>query len=530
MDNYFVEHVPICRDIPAYLDGDDRLNAPQIVAKGFDYSGAQRWYNLCVNIIDRLNINKQDILNQISTSKGWDSIEEVQAFMLIELEELAKIRGTYLEDMAYTIRSKAFTEITDDSVVKELYPRTRELIGDNMVETMSFNGANDIGVKVPYSKEALAELEKWYNNFSSAKKGTIKTDLTAKRKTQSTNFQQEVENDELDSEILKFLSDGRQHTAEEMQARIKILRNVTMQRVFGALRRLTNNNSIVQITENDKKFYYSAEALYNNAAESFKKSKTAKQFEELIETFTVLIKYNDSEEYIAKCRERVNEINYKKHSKVFNNQVKDSLKNWKKALAGFEALGNFRDSVQKAEECRKNISRINDLIEEMKKKQRAHEDKLSELKIEYEYLYPYAGQTEELEKKKAQAEAQRRVVVSKLETKSKERQSILIGFIPFLMLSLVMIFATAMADFSFMLSFFVLLLISLTVIAFSAYNDSSKQTAALKAEYDTACENITQFEKQLAEAKKPPTFEKFCTDKGIDESENIAEKINNLKG
>lgn len=403
-------------------------------------------------------------------------------------------------------------------------------------QTMLFVGNNGYNLRVQTglitesSKEELKEsVIRWLDTFEVGSTTHCKTRAsTSKSSTSiikdkvpaSTN---NATRDELDSEILKFLSDGIRHTAEEMQARIKILRNVTMQRVFGALRRLTNNNSVVQITKNGKKFYCSTEALYNNAVESFKKSKTAKQFEELIETFTLLIKYKDSEEYIAKCRERILEIKYAEHSKIFNNKVKDTLKNWEKALAGFEALGDFLDSVQKAEECRKNIGRLNAAIKEQ-------ENKLDELKKEHKRLYPYAGQTEELEKKKAQAEAHRRVVVSKLETKSKEKQSLLKGFISFLVLSVVMLFATAMADFSFMSLVFDLVLIILTIVAFCAYNDSRKQTAALKAEYDTACEIITQLEKQLAEAKKSPTFEKFCTDKGIDESENIAEKINNLKG
>lgn len=341
----------------------------------------------------------------------------------------------------------------------------------------------------------------------------------------------------MDSEILKFLSDGRQHTAEEMQARIKILRNLTMQRVFGALRRLTNNNSIVQITENDKKFYYSAEALYNNAVESFKKSKTAKQFEELIKTFTVLIKYNDSEEYIAKCRERVNEINYKEHSKVFNNQVKDSLKNWKKALAGFEALGNFRDSVQKAEECRKNISRINDLIEEMKKKQRAHEDKLSELKIEYEYLYPYAVQTEELEKKKAQAEADRKSIVSNIEGNNRLRHGNKNCLIFFPIFSVIFGIGAALT-LNILGSFGLLgclfcggscLFLFIALISIVGYRDVKQKAVLLKAEYKTACENVTQFEKQLEEARKSPTFKEFYESRGFDRNEDYSAQIYNLK-
>lgn len=77
---------------------------------------------------------------------------------------------------------------------------------------------------------------------------------------------------------------------------------------------------------------------------------------------------------------------------------------------------------------------------------------------------------------------------------------------------------TLIDDFSAM--FYVFCLLSVLAILFALLMivgcaDFNKTAKQLHSEYNAAIEKVAQVEKQLAEAKKSPTFEEFCEDKYV---------------
>ena len=148
------------------------------------------------------------------------------------------------------------------------------------------------------------------------------------------------------------------------------------QKLSGALRRMTQDGSLIKIDENDVSYYYAVKALYDRSVGVFNSSKSAKTFEELLEIFSLLGEYDESKAYVDKCYKKIQEINYDSANKWMLN-AKNSTE-MKKALDEFEKLDDYKDSKELYAQAVEQMERLADEERRAEEEKRLQEEKNKE--------------------------------------------------------------------------------------------------------------------------------------------------------
>ena len=106
--------------------------------------------------------------------------------------------------------------------------------------------------------------------------------------------------------------------------------------------------------------YARTDALYNSYVERFNRARNENDYRSLKKDFESIIGHRDSEDYVNRCEEKAKEaaLNKKYAEALELQKAKNSIDRQKEAQEQFEALGDFKDSKQKAEECRKRIAEL----------------------------------------------------------------------------------------------------------------------------------------------------------------------------
>ena len=118
--------------------------------------------------------------------------------------------------------------------------------------------------------------------------------------------------------------------------------------------------------------YARVDALYNSYVDKFNRAKNVSEYRLVKKEFESIIGHRDSEDYVTKCEEKAHEaVLKKKYDEALENQKGTNRIDYqKKAMEQFEALGDFKDSKQKAEECRKRIAELEQEAEKAAKKKK----------------------------------------------------------------------------------------------------------------------------------------------------------------
>ena len=189
-------------------------------------------------------------------------------------------------------------------------------------------------------KDRIAHAED-FNSTVSSQKTPIEKSIPKETKTYSEP-KSEIGNDELDAKILDLLKNGEKYAVKELRTGDEIIESLSPQRLSAALRRMTQDGSLIKVDENGDSFYYSVKALYDKTVKAFNGAKTVEKYEELIKTFNLLGGHQDARAYVEKCREQIKEINYDAANKLMLSAKTPN--DFKKAADAFKKLGTFRES------------------------------------------------------------------------------------------------------------------------------------------------------------------------------------------
>ena len=123
------------------------------------------------------------------------------------------------------------------------------------------------------------------------------------------------------------------------------------------------------------------EGIYAQACEKMVQAKTERGFISVADEFSKISDFRDSAEMAKKCREKAEEAKitaqkdavYNNACEILNRKVRisDENINYKKALADFRSLGDWRDSPRKAEECLKKMEQREQALAEEKARREA---------------------------------------------------------------------------------------------------------------------------------------------------------------
>jgi len=183
-------------------------------------------------------------------------------------------------------------------------------------------------------------VENWISTISPQKPQAKKS--VAQETTVCSEPKVEISNEELDAKILGLLINGERYALKELRTSDDVIASLTPQKLSAALRRMTQNGSLIKVDENNDSYYYSAKALYDKTVRSFNGAKTVEKYEELIKTFNLLGGHQDARAYVEKCREQIKEINYDAANKLMLSAKTPN--DFKKAADAFKKLGTFRES------------------------------------------------------------------------------------------------------------------------------------------------------------------------------------------